>query len=174
MRTKKSIVTMEGDEGLTSFPSLSAKVRKSDIRIELIGALDELQSWIAYLYEMDKIHCDAEYLHSILYDCQALMSSLATGNDITDCLLSNLENHVELLESKAPDFSGFIIPGGSVTKCVANISRTVARRAERVLDKYILSEENQNDKSKSEVFCLPMARKYLNRLSDYLFLYSQL
>ncbi len=162
MRKMRSIVTKEGDGGLTSFPMCSEKIRKSDIRIEVLGALDELQAWITSTYEVDKSHIDSEYLNVLVSDCQSIMTCIVAGRDIQQDLVEAIETHIDTLEKNLSPFTGFIHPGGSLVKAVANITRTVARRAERVFDRYLLSERNE---------CSNI-RRFMNRLSDYMYLYS--
>ncbi len=174
MRKFNSIGTKVGYEGFTSFPACSVMINKSDIRIELLGSFDELQAWIAYSYEIDKNHIDAIFLEDILRHCQMIMGRLAMKKDIDTAILKSLEDHIEMLEVDNPIFEGFVIPGGSVVRCISNITRTMARRLERVFDKYVLFEKEQcHELEEEHEFYAPIIRAYINRLSDYMFLYSQ-
>jgi cob(I)alamin adenosyltransferase len=169
MATK--IYTKTGDLGKTSLIG-GTKVPKSHIRIETYGTVDELNSFIGLLSD----HLDDGVLKGLLRQIQdrlfTIGSSLACDPDKEPMMkLPDLkEEDVQLLESemdtmneRLPIMKNFILPGGHPAVSTAHITRCVCRRAERLC--VSMHEE--------DVFVSPLVIKYLNRLSDYLFVLAR-
>ncbi len=153
------IVTRTGDAGTTGLGD-GSRVAKDCLRIEVIGEIDELNSSLGVLL--------AEELPPGVRD-----ALLAVQNDLFDlggeiCIPgANVigEAHITRLEASVGEFNDtlsplkeFILPGGTRAAAFAHLSRTVCRRAERRLVQ-LANSESVSD----------FARKYLNRLSDLLF-----
>ena len=165
------IYTKTGDLGKTSLIG-GTKVSKSNIRIETYGTIDELNSWIGLVSD----HCSDTHSKNILKEIQdrlfTIGASLACDPDKEQKLkIPDLkESDIELLEKemdgmneKLPEMKHFILPGGHVAVSTTHIARCVCRRAERWC-------VNMQD---HDVFVEPLIIKYLNRLSDYLFVLSR-
>jgi len=169
MSTK--IYTKTGDKGKTSLIG-GTKVFKSDIRIETYGTVDELNSYIGLVSD----YTPDEHQRSILKATQdrlfVIGSSLAcdpekqTGLHIPDLKeedITLLEKEIDSMNEKLPAMKHFILPGGHAAVSSTHIARCVCRRAERLCV----------NMHQHELFVEPLILKYLNRLSDYLFVLAR-
>jgi cob(I)alamin adenosyltransferase len=167
----QKIYTKTGDLGKTSLIG-GTKVLKSDLRIETYGTIDELNSWIGLVFD----HCNDENSGKILREIQdrlfTIGSSLACDPDkepkmkIPDLKESDvklLESEIDKMQHVLPVMKFFILPGGHPVISTTHITRCVCRRAER------LCVHMQAEK----LFVDPLVIKYLNRLSDYLFVLAR-
>lgn len=165
------IYTKTGDQGTTSLIG-GTKVSKSHLRIESYGTIDELNSWIGFIND----HVKKKKVQKILAEIQdrlfTIGSSLACDPDketklkIPDLKESDvtlLEEEIDKMNAKLPEMKSFILPGGHPTVSAIHITRCVCRRAER---QCVLLRQNN-------MFVEPLIIKYLNRLSDYLFVLSR-
>jgi len=153
------ITTRTGDDGTTGLGD-GSRVPKDSPRIEAIGTVDELNSAIGVLLTADLPGDIAATLLDIqhrLFDLGGELSipgyTLLTGQHVLE-----LEQRQEALNESLPPLKEFILPGGSRDAASCHIARAVCRRAERCLVGLAKSEPVSAE-----------ARKYLNRLSDYLF-----
>lgn len=163
------IYTKTGDKGTTSLIG-GSRVPKYDLRIETYGTVDELNSWIGLIRDQE---IDKHYV-KILLEIQdrlfSLESLLAKGPDTENVALPELidsdilllENEIDEMNSFLPVLTSFVLPGGNTTVSYCHLARTVCRRAERLAIR--MSEEYTVE---------PINIKYLNRLSDYLFVLSR-
>ncbi|MDR0683194.1 MAG: cob(I)yrinic acid a,c-diamide adenosyltransferase [Dysgonamonadaceae bacterium] len=163
---KSKIYTRKGDEGYTSLVG-GKRVLKTNSRIEAYGTLDELNSFIACLLEEVDNREDREFLLRIQYNLFSLGGYLATENEDKSCRIAQkevdlLEEEIDKIDSLIPPLKFFVLPGGCESSARAHVCRTVCRRAERRI--YSLMEQVEID---------PVALKYINRLSDYFFLFSR-
>ncbi len=165
------IYTKTGDKGKTSLIG-GTKVFKSDLRIEAYGTVDELNSFIGWCLD----HLKPNSINNVLAEIQdrlfTIGSALACDPDKeTKLKIPDLhESDVELLEKEIdkmnevlPVMKSFILPGGHIAVSSLHIARTVCRRAERCCVKMQKKEMEVED----------MIIKYLNRLSDYLFVLAR-
>ena len=165
------IYTKTGDLGKTSLIG-GTKVSKSNVRIETYGTIDELNSWIGLVND----HCNDEQLKNILKEIQdrlfTIGSSLACDPDkeqklkipdLTEQDITLLEKEIDMMNVALPEMKNFILPGGHVAVSTTHIARCVCRRAER----WCVNMQEQN------LFIDPLIIKYLNRLSDYLFILAR-
>jgi cob(I)alamin adenosyltransferase len=165
------IYTKTGDLGKTSLIG-GTKVPKSNIRIEAYGTVDELNSFVGLT--ADQITHKA--LKLVLKEIQdrlfTIGSSLACDPDkesklkipdLKEADIALLENEIDKMNEELEDMKSFILPGGHVAISTAHVTRCVCRRAERICVNMI-----END-----VFVEPLLIKYLNRLSDYLFVLAR-
>jgi cob(I)alamin adenosyltransferase len=165
------IYTKTGDKGKTSLIG-GTKVSKSHIRIESYGTVDELNSFIGLLSD----HITDNHSKIILKEIQdrlfTIGSSLACDPDKEPSLkipdlkeedVKILEKEIDKMNEELPPMKSFVLPGGHVAVSTAHIVRCVCRRAERTC---VNMQENK-------LFVEPLVIKYLNRLSDYLFVLSR-
>lgn len=170
MNTEWKIYTKTGDKGETSLIG-GTRVPKYHGRIEAYGTLDELNSFIGLIRDQDIDEATRELLIEIqdrIFTAESILA-LDPGNkplkklpEIKEEDIVLLENEIDRMNEDLPPITNFILPGGHSTVSYCHIARTVCRRAERLTIK--LAQE-------SEVSELVI--KYLNRLSDYLFVLSR-
>ena len=155
-----SVTTKTGDSGTTGLPG-GARVPKDDPRIECLGALDELDAFLAAAqYEAGKTAPPVSRVAQITGEVRTeLVSVMAavTGTERAPCP-ARLESFIAELEAIGPLPPGFLRNWENPTALHLNIARTVCRRAER----RAVTLAGQTDTSAAAV--------YLNRLSDLLFL----
>lgn len=157
------IYTRTGDKGKTSLFD-GSRVLKSDLRVEVYGTIDELNSMIGLVLA----HLKPSYakpkaeLEEIQHDLFAIGSALATPHPLPIVGLENrpkdFEELVDRLTQRMPELTKFILPGGSKPGAFLHVARTITRRAERQL--VALMQQEDVD---------PLIVMYLNRLSDLLF-----
>lgn len=163
------IYTKTGDKGQTSLVG-GTRVSKADLKIESYGTVDELNSWIGVLRDAPENHSRRDLLKEIQDRLFTVGAELASEPEQNRKKLPELfESDIELLEkemdaysTEIPPLRAFVLPGGHQTVSFAHVARTVARRAERICIR--LGETEEVD---------PLVIKYLNRLSDYLFVLSR-
>jgi len=154
------IVTRTGDDGTTGLAD-GQRVAKDSLRMETMGTVDELNSFIGLFIEglMDDGPLRPIYIRiqNDLFDLGGELSM--PGHQIMQQQhWQSLEQHVEVLNEHLKPLKNFILPGGSETLARCHIVRTIARRAERNMVA-LASNETIN----------PAALIYLNRLSDLAF-----
>lgn len=166
------IYTRTGDKGQTSLIG-GTRVPKYHERIEAYGTLDELNSYLGLIRDQG---VDAS-IHELLLEIQDRIftaeSLLAAdpGKDLRalpklfdkDILL--LENEIDSMNESLPQLSSFILPGGHPIVSHCHIARCICRRAERLTIKVV---ENEPSTLQGE-----MVIRYLNRLSDFLFVLAR-
>ncbi len=170
-KNSMKIYTKGGDLGKTSLIG-GTRVPKSHIRIESYGTVDELNSFVGLLSDL----ISNEEIKKILNEVQDRLftvgSSLACDPDKEPHLkipdlkeedIINLEHHIDTMNAVLEPMKSFILPVGHQAISTAHITRCVCRRAERWCVN--LQEE--------DLFVEPMVIKYLNRLSDYLFVLAR-
>jgi cob(I)alamin adenosyltransferase len=163
------IYTKTGDQGTTSLFG-GKRVSKAALRIEAYGTVDELNSWIGLLRDQQVNAIRKEFLTGIQDRLFTTGSILATepGNTkvkipaLTDADVEKLEAEIDAMDSALPSMRSFILPGGHQSVSFCHISRTVCRRAERLI--IALNDTEPVD---------PIVIKYINRLSDYLFVLAR-
>ena len=162
------IYTRTGDDGTTALGS-GARRKKYDLRIRAYGTLDEVNAVIgvARLHTSDARALDAVLtrIQNDLFDVEAELCLSAKGPGgarltVTDAQVDWLEVEIDRLNGDLAPLKSFILPGGSAAAAYLHLARTVCRRAERLM-------VDLNDKSAEGVS--PAALKYVNRLSDFLF-----
>lgn len=165
------IYTKTGDSGKTSLIG-GTKVLKSDPRIEAYGTVDELNSHIGLVSD----YCNDEEVKNILKEIQdrlfTIGSELACDPqkgikmklpDLHESDIELLENEMDKMDAKLPVMKNFILPGGMPAVSFMHVARCVCRRAERCC---VNLQEHDGAVE-------PLIIKYLNRLSDYLFMLSR-
>ena len=170
------IYTRTGDDGTTALGT-GERRKKYDLRIEAYGTLDEVNAVIglARLATAADATLDAMLarIQNDLFDVEADLcmpprtdgTSAGKGPggarlDVTDAQVEWLEQQIDLLNAELAPLRSFILPGGRPAAAYLHLARTVCRRAERLMVEL-------NDKAGEGV--TPAALKYVNRLSDFLF-----
>jgi cob(I)alamin adenosyltransferase len=163
------IYTKTGDAGFTSLLG-GTKLLKSDLRIEAYGTVDELNSHIGLCRDLLTDEASKKILAGIQDRLFTIGSSLAYEPkknelkmkipDLKEEDVLVLEREIDNMNNVLPEMKNFILPGGHPTVSQLHIARCVCRRAERCCVR-LLDEENL------------MIIKYLNRLSDYLFMLAR-
>jgi cob(I)alamin adenosyltransferase len=164
------IYTKTGDAGSTSLFG-GTRLSKADLRIESYGTVDELNSYLGLLRDQEVNASRKHLLISIQETLFTIGSMLAAepGNDkikipvINESHIQQLEEAIDEMELKLPPMRNFVLPGGHSAVSIAHLARTVCRRAERrSVALHAAAPVNE------------LILKYLNRLSDYLFVLSRL
>ncbi len=162
------VVTRGGDAGDTSLGD-GARVPKHDPRIEAIGTVDEANAAIGLLRTQTRDDATADAMlariQNDLFDLGADLCVPGTAGDrlrLTDTPSARLEVEITTLNAALPPLSSFILPGGTPAAATAHLARTIVRRAER--HAVALSRTEPLN---------PAAIRYLNRLSDFLFVLSR-
>ncbi len=170
------IYTKTGDTGETSLFG-GTRVAKHNLRIDSYGTVDELNSWIGLLRDQPVHDLTRNFLIQVqdhLFTIGAVLATppekelLKNGKErlniskISDLDITSLEDQMDLMDTALPPMTHFILPGGHQSVSFCHITRTVCRRAERLAS--ALHENTPID---------PQVIKYLNRLSDYLFVLAR-
>lgn len=178
---KKKIIMMKiytktGDSGETSLFG-GERVKKYNLRLESYGTIDELNSYLGLIrvQEIDPTYKDELILiQNKLFTVGAMLATppkkeiLKSGKErlqiekINELDIDFLEKSMDRMDESLPPMTHFILPGGNSTVSYCHIARTVCRRAER-----IIVELNEKEPVK------PLLIKYVNRLSDYLFVLAR-
>ncbi|HID38102.1 MAG TPA: cob(I)yrinic acid a,c-diamide adenosyltransferase [Calditrichaeota bacterium] len=164
------IYTGFGDRGKTSLLG-GEVVPKNDLRIELYGTLDELNSLLGFLRSKNKDGQIDMWLRREQNHIFTLSSEIASPDPkirhkikstITLTEAGQLEKEMDELSQKLPVLKSFILPGGCEEAAIAHLARTVCRRCER-----LLVSLHERDKQRAELLV------YLNRLSDWFFMLAR-
>jgi len=158
------IATKTGDKGETGLGD-GSRISKSSERMHAIGDVDELNSWVGMLRaELDEADELIPLLHQIQHDLFDLGGELSVPgyNALQEILITDLEDNLEALNDTLPPLKDFILPGGSKPAALCHMTRTVCRRAERSLVELQTADDLN-----------PLALRYLNRLSDLLFVMAR-
>lgn len=165
------VYTRGGDKGETSLVG-GQRVRKDDLRIDCYGAVDELNAVVgmaraelADAGEPTELDAILERVQNELFDLGSLLATLPA--DQVESMPRLGDTHVQRLETEMdavelPPLKNFVLPGGSKLNAVLHLARTVCRRAERLC----VALHARGDCGADEV-------RYLNRLSDALFVWSR-
>jgi len=161
---KKSIVTKKGDAGYTYVCS-GEKLRKDDLRIEAVGTIDELSSFMGMAKSMVEDKNLRDILEKLQRDLLILGTQISGLNSkklkrkITSRHTRYLEGKIEELEKKF-SFENFVLTGDDLVSSTLHVVHTVARRLER----RVVALKNKTEFEDKNVLV------YLNRLSDLIFL----
>ena len=153
------IYTRTGDTGTTGLGD-GSRVPKVSVRIESIGAVDELNSVIGVLLAESLAETVRQCLHDVQHDLFDLGGELSIPGyaSIGDAHVARLEGLLDRFNADLPALKEFILPGGSRAAALCHVARTVCRRAERRVAALAAAEQLS-----------PALQRYLNRLSDLLF-----
>ena len=173
------IYTKTGDSGTTSLVG-GQRIIKCDNRLDAYGTIDELNSLLGMLFYM--INSDIEDSQELINDQKMIVNIqnrlfviggyLATdpttemykdGTILKPEAVTELEERIDKLTEILPPLKEFILPTGNISACQANVCRAVCRRAERAIIK--IDQDSPVDDT---------VLRFINRLSDYLFILSRL
>jgi cob(I)alamin adenosyltransferase len=160
------IYTKTGDQGTTALFG-GQRLPKSDLRIEAYGTIDELNSHMGLLRDQPVNTVRKELLIEIQDRLFTIGSILATepGNtkvkipSLLESDITLLEKEIDKMDAQLPAMKFFVLPGGHSSVSIGHVVRTVCRRAERLV--IALHAQSPVD---------AVVIKYINRLSDYLFM----
>jgi cob(I)alamin adenosyltransferase len=167
------IYTKGGDAGETALVG-GQRVPKDALRIECYGTVDELNSFIGLVgiscSEESRLQKLGEILRRVQHELFNLGSILATLPEdvhpkqprVTDKEVEQLEREIDAMNEGLPVLRSFILPGGSRVNAELHVTRTICRRAERLVVGLARQEQVPAE-----------AIRYLNRLSDALFVWSR-
>ncbi|HBE91037.1 MAG TPA: cob(I)yrinic acid a,c-diamide adenosyltransferase [Gammaproteobacteria bacterium] len=157
------IYTRTGDNGTTGI-SGTQRVPKDDPRINIIGSVDELNSFIGLILSEELPDPARETLIEIQHRLFDLGGELSMPGHVVlqQTSVDVLEAELDRMNDELDPLENFILPGGSRAASICHIARSVARRAERG----IVTLQNKEDVS-------PVLCAYLNRLSDLLFVMAR-
>lgn len=169
MVTLNRIYTRTGDAGRTRLAT-GQPVSKADLRVEAYGGVDETNACIG----LARVHTagDPEFdamlgrIQNELFDLGADLAMPAQDGEaegaklrILDSQVARLEAEIDSLNDRLPGLKSFILPGGTPAAAALHLARTVSRRAEREAVRLVEAGEPVSGP----------AMRYLNRLSDFLF-----
>ena len=170
------IYTKTGDKGTTALGDAS-RTSKTDLRIEAFATVDEANSYIGVaMSALTKNKAESE-IYDILLDVQNDMFDVGadlctpvvenpkwTPLRVTEKQVANLEAYIDLINGSLNPLKSFVLPSGTAAASHLHVARTIVRRAER--DTWRAIEEYGDGVS-------PLTAKYLNRLSDLLFVLAR-
>ena len=173
-RRPHSIATRTGDDGTTSF-LYGQRVPKDHPQIEAVGALDELNASLGFVKATQPDKRNHAEFERIQQELVALMGEVACAESdagrhaaskfakIDEAALARLDAAMAAIEARQPKFEGWATPGASLQSAALDLARTAARRAERRLAG--LAGHGRALR--------PLLPRYLNRLSDLLWLMAR-
>ena len=169
MVTLSKIYTRGGDAGETSLGS-GDRVKKHDVRVAAYGTSDEANAviGIARLHTKGDVDDMLMRIQNDLFDLGADLCTPENGKRsegalrIVDAQVDRLEQEIDAMNADLQPLSSFILPGGSAAASYLHLARTVSRRCERLMTELAIDEDVN-----------PAALKYMNRLSDHLFVLAR-
>jgi cob(I)alamin adenosyltransferase len=157
------IYTRTGDGGSTGLAD-GSRVDKDDVRVEAMGAVDELNSNVgvilAHVIPTEMRECLTDVQHA-LFDIGGELA-IPGSSTVTADYVTSLEKALDEVNAALPPLKEFILPGGGAAAAAVHVARSVCRRAERRL--FSLSRRDDVN---------PHSRAYLNRLSDLFFVLAR-
>ena len=163
------IYTRTGDKGTTSLIG-GTRVSKAHLRIEAYGSVDELNSYLGLLRSYQELKDHNDLLVKIQETLFSIGSILAVEEGksfdfipgIQDSSIDDIEKAIDDMDKVLPQLKNFVLPGGHPIVGYCHVARCVCRRAERNVI-FLGNNESVDD----------IVIRYLNRLSDYLFVLSR-
>ncbi|MGZ5220702.1 MAG: cob(I)yrinic acid a,c-diamide adenosyltransferase [Chitinophagaceae bacterium] len=165
------IYTKTGDKGITSLIG-GTKVSKAHLRIEAYGTIDELNSYIGLCNDLLSDKNSSAILPEVQDRLFTIGAALACDPeketkmkipDLKEEDIILLESEIDQMDEILPSMKSFILPGGHPVFSHLHVARCICRRAERSCVR-LKSQNNEVE---------PIIPKYLNRLSDYLFILAR-
>lgn len=162
------IYTRTGDNGTTGLVS-GPRREKFDLRVEAYGTVDETNSAVGmarlHTVGLDELDVMLARIQNDLFDLGSDLATPDTGEELSyeplriiEAQAERLEREIDSLNGELDPLKSFVLPGGTAAAAHLHMARTIARRAERLMVE--LSRQEQIG---------PAALKYINRLSDFLF-----
>ncbi|MDG2265631.1 MAG: cob(I)yrinic acid a,c-diamide adenosyltransferase [Candidatus Marinimicrobia bacterium] len=164
MRITK-VTTKTGDKGQTALAD-GSRVSKDSLRVHCLGSIDELNAAIGFAAVLLPKKPEIDF-KSIQNDLLNIGAEISIPNPEKDYLnqdrIDYLDKNIELINNDLPPLKEFILPGGNDVCSRMHLARSICRRAERDLVSL-----NNKEQISSDIL------KYINRLSDYLFVIARL
>ncbi|WP_028926643.1 cob(I)yrinic acid a,c-diamide adenosyltransferase [Pseudonocardia acaciae] len=167
------IYTRTGDAGTTALGDFS-RVAKTDVRLAAYADVDECNAAIGVVLAAgnpaDDVATALRRVQNDLFDVGADLCTPITPNPehpplrITEDYVTRLETACDEFNQRLGKLDSFILPGGTPAAAYLHVARTVARRAERAVWSLLEADEERTN---------PLTAKYLNRLSDLLFIFCR-
>ena len=169
MVTLSRIYTRGGDKGETSLGD-GSRVGKQDLRVAAYGTVDETNGVVglARLHTQGEADAMLARIQNDLFDLGADLCTPEGGRKaegalrIVDAQVDRLEREIDRMNAELEPLTSFILPGGTAASAYLHFARTVARRAERMICELAEKEEVNS-----------IAIRYMNRLSDHLFVLAR-
>jgi cob(I)alamin adenosyltransferase len=169
MMVKLDVITTRGGDGGETSLGDGARVRKDALRVEAYGTVDEANAALGMLrlHAREDAEADA-MLARIQNDLFDIGADLCVPGEagarlrVADTQSARLEAELAAMNGQMPALKSFVLPGGTPGAAAAHVARTVVRRAERLVVA-LAAEEEVN----------PAVIRYLNRLSDHLFVLAR-
>ncbi|MCO4754371.1 MAG: cob(I)yrinic acid a,c-diamide adenosyltransferase, partial [Bacteriovoracaceae bacterium] len=171
------VYTKTGDKGQTGLVG-GARISKADLRLETYGEVDELNSFIGSVHSALKVVSAPsseisiiEFIQNTLFNLGSNLACAAESREtfklpkVQSSDIEKLETCIDEFEKQLEPLKNFILPNGSLAASACHIARSVCRRAERRLVQFSLELPSEVPENSIE---------FLNRLSDFLFVYSRL
>lgn len=174
---KSNLYTRTGDQGTTSLVG-GTRIKKNCIRLESYGTIDEFSSQLGVILSSpecpDEVRGQLRSIQNMLFNLGGYLACESVAADeenaghgvaawgLKEEDLTRLEGWIDALDEQTPKINAFVLPGGSPLNAQTHVARTVCRRAERLILE--LAEKEYVD---------PLLLKYINRLSDYLFILAR-
>ena len=160
------IYTKTGDTGHTSLAK-GGRVLKSDIKVEMYGTCDELNSnlglVLSFLENDEFLKIEINLIQNLLFEIGSELAGYKKEDSNQSAIslmdIEHIEKSIDTLEEKLVPLKSFILPGGSKTASLLHVSRTICRRLERIM---VMANSNDTDIYSQTLI-------YINRLSDFLF-----
>ena len=169
MMVKLDVITTRGGDGGETSLGDGARVRKDALRVEAYGTVDEANAAIGVLRLATREDAEADaMLARIQNDLFDIGADLCVPGEagarlrVADTQSARLEAELAAMNAQMPALKSFVLPGGTPGAAAAHVARTVVRRAERLVVA-LAAEEEVN----------PAVIRYLNRLSDHLFVLAR-
>ncbi len=166
------IYTRTGDDGTTGLIG-GQRVAKCDARIDCYGTIDELNAALGLAaVAMDEGEAMLVEVRQVQNDLFVLGSHLAAPDpesaammlpELGEALIERLERQIDAAEERLPPLRAFVLPGGTEASARLHVARTICRRAERLLTAFAATHPIPEP-----------ALRYVNRLSDWLFVMARL
>lgn len=164
------IYTKTGDKGFTSMYG-GAKISKSHIRIECYGTIDELNAYLGLLSVEQAVTPYRPFITTIQNTLFIIGANLNYNEDkpisnlpeLREDSILDIEKSIDNMNALLPDLDNFILPGGNRANALSHVARTICRRVERLVVRLHESYPINT-----------LIIKYLNRLSDWLFVMARM
>ncbi|MBN1162358.1 cob(I)yrinic acid a,c-diamide adenosyltransferase [Patescibacteria group bacterium] len=161
--------TKNGDEGKTTLYKGNEQKFKSSEVFDVLGTLDELNAslgfqHISHIKSISRLIIEIQNELFVIGSIIAKDSAEPVNVEYWENKIERMEKEIIFYDKDLPGLSSFVIPGGTSEAVHLHVSRTIARRLERRLVSYINSENKRN---------YIILEKYINRLSDLLFVLSR-
>jgi cob(I)alamin adenosyltransferase len=177
------IYTKKGDDGNTAI--IKGRISKASDTIELIGTLDEFNAFLGLLREAlsyDSFSNLSSLYDSFIKEIQSNIFTIGTlivGGNLNKNFVKEtkkLEKSIDDISKQLQPLQNFILPGGNILSTKAHICRAICRKAERRFVSYTYKINDMNSILLTDILKekTPDIRSYLNRLSDWLFVFARI